>query len=132
MNSQLSDVAASPQFDFDANGFGNWNGSTFAYSAGGNDSVAIYGYGTIGDGSDISSAIPLNVLASVATTDQTAGGDATNGYIPTAPVPGVIGANTDGALGDQAHVKLRTYIPAAASSGGQIQFEWVIVYTFTA
>lgn len=50
----------------------------------------------------------------------------------SAPVAGQIGKNNDTVLGDNAHVNLRIYLPSAHSSGGIMQWEWVIAYSFTA
>lgn len=131
MNATLQDVAASTQFDFASNGFYDWDGSSFTGTSGGDDTVAIYGNG-LTDGIDLSSGFPMRSSAMVIDSDQSAGGDATNGYVPTAPVEGQIGKDGDTALGDNAHIKLRTYVRSDTADGGILQWEWVIGYSFTA
>jgi hypothetical protein len=53
----------------------------------------------------------------------------------TAPVAGSIGKQygaTGITLGDNAHIRMRTYIPLAEIEGGIYQFEFIIAYTYTA
>ena len=83
-------------------------------------------------GVDLASAVTIIAEAAVIDSDQSNGGDATNGYIPNAPVDGQLGINGDTDLGDNFHLAFRTYLRSAFSTGGIFQFELVIVYTFTA
>lgn len=112
------------QFDFATNGVGQ----------GGDDTVEIYGRagGAAGQGSSLANAITVASEAMVIDSDQAQGGDATNGYIPTAPVDGQIGKDGDTALGDNMHVGLRFQLLDSFSDGGILQWEWVIAYSFTA
>jgi hypothetical protein len=85
--------------------------------------VKIYGDG-LTDGIDLASAFTLKANAMVyAAPSETAA---------SAPVDGQIGIDGDTALGDNAHVKLRIYVPNSFSDGGIVQWEWVIAYSFTA
>lgn len=84
------------------------------------------------DGIDLASAFVINSAAMVIDTDQSAGGNGTAGYIPTAPVSGEIGKNGNTVKGDNAHIALRVYLRTAFSEGGVFQVELVFVYTFTA
>lgn len=93
--------------------------------------VKIFGDG-LTDGIDLSSAFVFNAAAMVIDSDQASGGDATDGYIPTAPVAGEVGINGDTAKGDNCHIGLRIYTPSSFSDGGIFQVELVIAYTFTA
>ena len=106
------DVATVNQFDWDTNGI----------AQGGNDSVAIYGDNNT-DGIDLASAF---VIATHAMVYESGGETAAS-----SPVAGQIGKAADTVLGDNAHVKLRMYLPETHSQGGIIQFEWVIAYSFT-
>ena len=58
--------------------------------------------------------------------------DAPGETAASAAVLGKIGKNNDTVLGDNAHVKLRIYLTSAFSTGGIVQWEWVIAYSFTA
>ena len=93
--------------------------------------VKIFGDG-LTDGVDLASAFVMAAEAAVINSDQAQGGDATNGYIPTAPVAGQIGKDGDTALGDNGHVRLRIYTPGSFNEGGIFQVELVTAYTFTA
>lgn len=126
MNAILTDVAASTQFDFDTNGIDSVGGSN-----GGDDTVRIYGDNLV-DGIDLASAFNMHTKAMVINTNQALGGDATNGWVPTAPVTGVIGKNNDTAKGDNAHTKLRIYVRDDTVDGGIVQWEWVVAYSYTA
>lgn len=116
-----ADVSVTNQFDFATNGIGE----------GGNDTVAKYGDNNT-DGIDLASAFTVESDAMVIDSDQSQGGDATNGFIPTAPVDGQIGIDGDTALGDNAHLKLRMYLRSGFPDGGIVQWEWVIAFSFTA
>lgn len=77
------------------------------------------------DGIDLASAFPLltdAMVRDVATVETAA----------TTPVQGKIGKSGDAVLGDQAHVNLRTFLPASHIEGGIYQFEIVIAYSHTA
>lgn len=50
----------------------------------------------------------------------------------SAPQDGVIGKSGDTTLGDHAHLKMRIFLPFTFSSGGVVQCEFVISYSFTA
>jgi hypothetical protein len=84
--------------------------------------VKIYGDG-LTDGISLASAFTLKAAAMV----YNAPGETS----ASAPVDGQIGKAASTTLGDAAHVKLRLYIPNSYSSGGIIQWEWVIAYSFT-
>jgi len=51
---------------------------------------------------------------------------------PSAAVDGKIGKSGDATLGDRAHPRLRFFFATAEVDGGVLQWEWVIVYSFTA
>lgn len=125
MNAILTDVIASTQFDWDTNGY-----DSVGASQGGDDTVRIYGDNLV-DGISLASAFSMHTKAMVIDSDQSLGGDATNGWVPTAPVTGVIGKNGDTAKGDNAHTKLRIFVPASAVDGGIVQWEWVISFSYT-
>jgi len=93
--------------------------------------VKIFGDGNT-DGIDLASAFVFNADAMVIDSDQSQGGNATAGYIPTAPVAGEIGINGDTAKGDNCHIGLRIYTPLTFAEGGIFQCELVCAYTFTA
>ena len=131
MNAVLTDTVASTQFDFATNGFADWDGASFTTTSGGDDTVGIYG-NSLTDAVDLASSFPMRSEAMVIDSDQASGGDATNGYVPTAPVEGQIGKDGDTALGDNAHTKLRVYVRSDTTDGGIVQWEWVIAYSFTA
>ena len=126
MNAVLLDTPASTQFDFATNGIDSVGGSN-----GGDDTVRIYSDNLL-DGIDLASAFTMKSEAMVIDSDQSQGGDATNGWVPTAPVDGQIGIDGDTALGDNAHAKLRIYIRSDLADGGINQWEWVVAYSFTA
>lgn len=85
--------------------------------------VKIYGDNST-DGIDLASAFGLKSDACVYDN----GGVETNG---SAPEDGKIGKSGDTALGDNAHLKLRMYLPNSYSDGGIVQFEFVIGYSYT-
>jgi len=85
--------------------------------------VYIYGDGGT-QGIDLASAVVIGADAMV----YNAPGETD----ATAPVAGQIGKSADTALGDNAHIKLRIYLPNSHTQGGIIQWEWVIAYSFTA
>jgi len=93
--------------------------------------VKIFGDG-LTDGVDLASAFVFSSGAMVIDATTGNGGDASVGFIPTAPVAGEIGINGDTALGDNAHIALRIYTPASFTDGGIFQVELVVAYTFTA
>lgn len=126
MNAVLTDVAASTQFDWAVNGY-----DSVGLGQGGNNTVRIYGDNGV-DGLNLATSFDLHTRACVINTNQALGGDAVNGWVPTAPVTGVIGKDGDTAKGDNAHTKLRLYVPAAAADGGIVQWEWVIAFSYTA
>jgi len=120
-----SDVTQTNQFDFATNGVGQ----------GGDNSVEIYGRSggsSGGQGSDLATGIVMAASAMVIDSDQAAGGDAANGYNGSAPVAGQIGVDGDGALGDNAHCRLRVQLLGSFTNGGIVQWEWVTAYSFTA
>lgn len=125
MNAILLDVTAGTQFDWDTNGY-----DSVGLSQGGDDTVRIYGDNLV-DGISLGSAFTMHSKAMVIGTDQTLGGDATNGYVPTAPVTGVIGKSGDTAKGAIAHTKLRMYVRSDTVDGGIVQWEWVISFSYT-
>ena len=85
--------------------------------------VKIYGDGLV-DGVDLASAFLVNSAAMVyAAPVETAA---------SSPVSGQIGKPADTVLGDAAHLKMRLQIPLSYSTGGIIQWEWVVAYSFTA
>jgi len=114
-----TDVTTTNQFDFATNG-----------PASGTDTVRIYGDG-LTDGVDVASAFTMVDDAMVIDSDQSNGGDGTNGFIPNGPVDGEIGDNGDTTLGDNAHVGLRIFVRSDTTNGGIVQWEWVIAYSFT-
>lgn len=126
MNAVLADTIGSTQFDFAVNGIDSVGGTQ-----GGDDTVRIYGDNLV-DGVDIGSAFTMKAEAMVLDTDQGQGGDATNGYVPTAPQDGQIGIDGDTALGDNAHIKLRIYVRSDTTDGGIHQWEHVIAFSYTA
>lgn len=86
--------------------------------------VRIYGdAGT--DGISLASAFDMIAAAMVRN-------NAGNEAAPSAAVLGKIGKSGDTVLGEAAHVRLRFFLEQAASTGGIIQFDWVIAYSFTA
>lgn len=125
MNAILLDTAASTQFDWNANGFDSVGGSQ-----GGDNTVRIYGDNLI-DGISLASAFDMHTKAMVIDSNQALGGDAINGFVPTAPVTGVVGLNGDTELGDNAHTKLRIYVRSDTVNGGIVQWEWVIAFSHT-
>lgn len=85
--------------------------------------------GVSGDGSSLSTAITMYVDALSYSSTHAAGGTETDA---TTPVAGKIGKNGDTVLGEQAHIKMRFYLPTSAVNGGIVQWEWVIAYSYTA
>lgn len=126
MNAQLTDTIGSTQFDWDTNGY-----DSVGLSQGGDDTVRIYG-DNLTDGLDLATAFLMKSEAMVIDSDQSAGGDATNGWTPTAPVDGQIGIDGSTTLGDNAHAKLRIYVRSDSVDGGIVQWEWVVAYSYTA
>lgn len=126
MNAQLTDVIASTQFDWDTNGY-----DSVGLSQGGDNTVRIYGDNVI-DGTSLATAFDVHSKAMVIDSNQGAGGDAANGWTPTAPVTGTIGKNGSTTLGDNAHLKFRLYVRDDTVDGGIIQWEAVISYSYTA
>lgn len=85
--------------------------------------VKIYGdNGT--DGIDLDSGFALQPDAMVY--------DSVGETLASAPVAGQIGKAGDTVLGDNAKLKMRTYLPTSFPDGGIVQWEWVIAYSFTA
>jgi hypothetical protein len=85
--------------------------------------VSIFGdNGT--DGVDLASAFNLDTDAMVYDNSGTE-------TAATAPVAGEIGVSGDTALGDQAHIRTRVYLPQSHAEGGIFQFEFCIAYSFT-
>lgn len=84
--------------------------------------VKIYGDNNT-DGVDLSSAFP--VVAQAMVWDNA--GTETAGSVPA---DGVIGPAGDTVNGDNAHVKLRIYLPASYGGSGKVQTEWVVSYTY--
>lgn len=85
--------------------------------------VKIFGDG-LTDGISLASAFTLKADALVyAAPAETAA---------SAPIDGKIGKNNDTALGDNAHLKFRIYIPNSFSDGGIVQWELICAYSFTA
>lgn len=125
MNAILTDVVASTQFDFAANGY-----DSVGLTNGGNDTVRIYGDNLV-DGIDLASAFNMHSRAMVIDTNQAMGGDAVNGYVPTGAATGILGKNGDTVRGDNAHAKLRIYVRSDTVDGGIVQWEWVIAYSYT-
>lgn len=95
------------------------------------DEVIIFGDSGSTVGVDLANAVPIIAKACVIDSDQSLGGDATNGFIPTAPQDGQIGVDGDTALGDNMHIALRSYLRSAFATGGVFQVEIAVVYTFT-
>lgn len=126
MNAALVDTTGSSQFDWDTNGY-----DSVGLTQGGDDTVRIYGDNLV-DGISLASAFNMHSKAMVIDSNQSAGGDAVNGWTPTAPVTGQIGKNGDTAKGDNAHVKLRMYVRNDTVDGGIVQWEWVIAFSYTA
>lgn len=77
------------------------------------------------DGQDLTSAFGLVTNAMVY--------DAPGETAATAPIAGQIGKALDTALGTNAKIQMRLYIPSSppGTVGGIIQWEWVIKYSFT-
>jgi hypothetical protein len=118
-------VSETNQFDYAVNGIST--GGT----EGGNDTVRKFGDNTT-DMIDLASAEVVDSQAMCTTSDQGGGGDATNGYTPTAPVAGQLGKASDTALGDRMHLRFRIYLANSFTQGGIFQWEQVIAYSFTA
>lgn len=77
------------------------------------------------DGIDLASAFGL-------ITDAMVYDNASVETAATVPVAGKIGKSGDTVLGDQAHVRLRVYLPSAHAEGGIYQVELVTAYSYTA
>jgi len=93
--------------------------------------VKIYGDNTT-DGTDLANSFTIAADAMVISTDQSSGGDATDGFLPTAPVAGSVGINNDTVLGDTCHLRHRIFLPTSFSDGGIHQLGLTIAFTFTA
>jgi hypothetical protein len=90
------------------------------------NNVKIYGKDDSGeDGSGLSTAFGLK-LASLR-YDSGGGVPAT----PTVPVNETIGPNGDTVLGDRANLSLRFFMPSAETTGGIIQWEFIVSFSFT-
>lgn len=126
MNAILQDINGSTQFDFDTNGY-----DSVGLSNGGDDTVRIYG-DNLTDGLDLATAFLIKSEAMVIDSNQGQGGDAVNGWVPTAPVDGQLGINGDTALGDNCHLKQRIYVRSDSVDGGIVQWETVFAYSYTA
>lgn len=85
--------------------------------------VKIYG-DSLTDGIDLASAFQMSSAAMVY--------DAPGETLAGAPVAGQIGKANDTSLGDNAKIRLRTYLPNSFTDGGIVQWEWVIAFSFTA
>lgn len=84
--------------------------------------VKIFGDGGT-DGIDLASAFSLVTDAMVyAAPAET---------LASSPVAGQIGVNNDTALGDNAKIKMRIYLPNSFAQGGIVQVEAVVAYSFT-
>lgn len=86
--------------------------------------VQIYGSGVTG-GTTLATAFTIHQDALIYNNSGTA-------VDASAPVAGQIGKSGDTVLGDVALLKLRYYLETAATSGGIVQFDFVIKYSFTA
>lgn len=87
--------------------------------------VKIYG-DNLTDGTTLGTAFDVNAAAMVYN-------NASVETAPSAPVTGTIGrAGAPTVYGDAAHVKLRIYLPNSHTTGGYMQWEWVVSYSFTA
>lgn len=125
MNAILTDVAAGTQFDWNTNGIDSVGGTN-----GGDDTVRIYGDNLV-DGISLASAFDMHAKAMVIDSDQSAGGDGVNGWVPTGPATGILGKNGDTVRGDNAHTKLRIYVRSDTIDGGIVQWEFVVGYSYT-
>lgn len=85
--------------------------------------VKIYG-DNLTDGTDLATAFLVNAAAMV----YNAAGETA----ASAGVSGEIGPSGSTTLGDAAHCKLRIYLPNSHATGGYMQWEWVVAYSFTA
>ncbi len=93
--------------------------------------VKIFGDG-LTQGVDLATAVVFDAASMVIDSDQSQGGSAVAGYIPTGPVAGEIGKGGDVVKGDNCHIGFRIYTPGSFSDGGIFQSELVVAYTFTA
>ncbi len=85
--------------------------------------VKVYGDNNT-DGISLSSAFQVSSASMVVNS----GGET----LATSPVSGQIGKSGDLVLGDNAKLKFRAYLRSAFPSGGIVQFELVVSYSFTA
>jgi len=83
------------------------------------------GVGSPQDGIDLTSAFPLKTIAMVYDNAGTP-------VVATTPVEGKIGKSGDAVLGDNAAMYWRFFLEAAAVTGGIMQVDVVIAYSFTA
>jgi hypothetical protein len=58
--------------------------------------------------------------------------DNTGETAASAPIAGQIGKAGDSALGDNAHIRMRVYLPASFTKGGYFQVEFATAYRYTA
>lgn len=82
-------------------------------------------YGLAGAGQSLATAFALHVDAM---SYDTGSGEVD----ATTPVTGKIGKSTDTVLGNMAHILMRYYLNTGATSGGLLQFDFLISYSFTA
>lgn len=82
-------------------------------------------YGLAGNGQSLVTAYDMHVDAMSRNNSGTE-------VDATTPVTGKIGKSGDTVLGDQAHLKMRYYLPTAAVNGGILQWDFTIAYSYTA
>lgn len=82
-------------------------------------------YGLAGNGQALGNAYDMHV-------DALSRNNAGTEVDATTPVTGKIGKSGDAVLGDQAHLKMRYYLPTSALNGGILQWDYVIAYSYTA
>lgn len=100
-------------------------GGTLGLSAFDGTRAQVNIYGKAAAGISLATSFPIHV-------DALLHNNAGTPVDATAPVTGKIGKSGDTALGNVALVKLRYYLEDAAPSGGIIQWDWVVKYSFTA
>lgn len=89
--------------------------------------VRIYGDNggaATGEGRNLATAITLKADAM---SKESAGSE----VAPSAAVDGKIGASGNATLGDRGHPRLRFFLASSETTGGLMQFEFVVGYTFT-
>lgn len=94
--------------------------------------ATVYIFGQSGGGDSLPNALPLLPVSMVIDSDQISGIDGEGLFLPSAPLPGVIGIGDDGVLGDAAKLRMRIYLPLAYTNGGYHQVEFVVSYSYTA